>query len=680
MSLKRVLGNEEVDELELYTLVLLDHLCVFSLPPLLKICIKMNPVKIFYFEASKLGLGWALFLKKLNLVSGNPKPIKDYILTDTPQNGVSEIRFNVFEACKKYQEKIKNLVNPYLPKKDSPFLDIYEKGVSKTWQLWLEDILFQRALGKYICENSNLLPSQVILISRFTHLLKIVGLDFEAPNEIRVIPQSFKIHMLKYLFGPVIFSSVQLLSSFFKLLSFTRKGNTNEEKINSHIGVEAAWGLEGSNKSRVDDFFWWRQSQIPSNRLLYMFERPDCQPTNIRLSELNKLGIPFIVLNKKNLGAVPEAMVFKQNTGIAFNLKKLIFHSTLVFRSLYGNKFIYSVAPLIGWQIYNSDKLSHVYENLKLSCLFNFDEAGFEHVNLASQKNGVVRFGVHWSCYMNPHHSTVRCHEVIFVWGNHNLKIILDSHSTSKIILISGCFLTESSFKKEHLKGQEVIQAMKKKGVCYTLTLFDNSLPVPNFYHFFLQWLIEDPALGLLIKSKGKAWKNFKNNDTKKLIQKAINTGRISVMDKDASPTDAALLTDFSVGVTGISAIAVAALQGARVLYLDFERLDQSILKSYTLFHSLGPKRCVFYDPQSMKEALKEYFNNRESNPCLGDASPILDQLDPFRDGKSGQRIGEFVTWYMESLDQNLNKNEALKIATNKYAEKWGNDKVAKRL
>ena len=70
------------------------------------------------------------------------------------------------------------------------------------------------------------------------------------------------------------------------------------------------------------------------------------------------------------------------------------------------------------------------------------------------------------------------------------------------------------------------------------------------------------------------------------------------------------------------------------------------------------------------------YLNDPASNPCLGDVSPVLDQLDPFRDGKASQRIGEYVTWYLDSFNQNLSKSEALRLATKKYAEKWGNDKV----
>jgi hypothetical protein len=117
-------------------------------------------------------------------------------------------------------------------------------------------------------------------------------------------------------------------------------------------------------------------------------------------------------------------------------------------------------------------------------------------------------------------------------------------------------------------------------------------------------------------------------------------------------------------------------LQGARVLYLDYERLDQGVLKPYTLFHSFRPKRCVFYDPESLKQTVLEYFNNPESNPCLGDVSPVLDQIDLFRDGKASARIGEFVAWYLEGLDSGSNPDDAVRYATGKYSNKWGVDKV----
>ena len=81
-----------------------------------------------------------------------------------------------------------------------------------------------------------------------------------------------------------------------------------------------------------------------------------------------------------------------------------------------------------------------------------------------------------------------------------------------------------------------------------------------------------------------------------------------------------------------------------------------------------------------MRRAITDYFENTDSNPSLGDATPILDQLDPFRDGKASQRIGEFVSWYLEELNDGLNADNAVRSATDRYANKWGGDKVIRRI
>jgi hypothetical protein len=113
---------------------------------------------------------------------------------------------------------------------------------------------------------------------------------------------------------------------------------------------------------------------------------------------------------------------------------------------------------------------------------------------------------------------------------------------------------------------------------------------------------------------------------------------------------------------------------------LDYERIDQGPKKPYCVLHSLGPNRCVFHEPDLLRQAIADYFEDPDSNPDLGDVTPILDQLDPFRDGKASQRIGEFVAWYLESLDGGLNTDDAVRSATEKYAEKWGRDKIVRSL
>ena len=94
----------------------------------------------------------------------------------------------------------------------------------------------------------------------------------------------------------------------------------------------------------------------------------------------------------------------------------------------------------------------------------------------------------------------------------------------------------------------------------------------------------------------------------------------------------------------------------------------------------MGANRCVFYDFDSMKRAVWEYIANPKSNPDLGDVPPVLDHFDPFRDGKAGDRISEYISWYLEGLDKDLSRDDSLDLATQKYADKWGADKVIRGL
>ena len=58
----------------------------------------------------------------------------------------------------------------------------------------------------------------------------------------------------------------------------------------------------------------------------------------------------------------------------------------------------------------------------------------------------------------------------------------------------------------------------------------------------------------------------------------------------------------------------------------------------------------------------------------------MLDQFDPFRDGKAGQRIGEYVGCYVENIDKGKSREHSLKCAVISYAKKWGEDKIVRGL
>lgn len=660
-------------------LVFLDNLCILSTFPLLKACLRLRPASIYYFQASTTGLKIAAWFKTLTLISRDPIKVENIFFSDTEDCVFSISMYESVKICLKYQDKINNTVDKCLPKYDDYFRQVCAVGVRKEWQVWLEKLLLQLNLAKVLGRENNVPIKDIILISQFASLLKILKVEPEISGNIKIFPQPFENKSCLYLWGPVAYYIGQVILSLLRLLNTFKKEMPIAKKRRPVVGVNAAWGLglEESEKRLSDDFFWWRRSKISSEQLICMFDKKSFQPTRDRLAGLEKLGIQSIVLDPKYPGDLTRPEVIYQRLSLVENFKKCIFYSKLAWNGLFAEQFNRSAYSLVGWQIYKSEKLAPLYKSVNLKAVTHIHEPGLEFINLAALQNDAVRFGTHWSCFSAPGSSTPKCHEIYFVWGTHDLKIVLDSGSTSKNILVSGCIMTEQSHENEFRKGSEALQSMKNSGAQYTLTLLDNSLPLPNFYRFFLQWLVDDTNLGLLIKSKGKSWDSVERDGLEGLVERAKKTGRLYEMDRAASPGDAALLTDFAVGITSLSAIASAALKGARVLYLDFEKLDQKNLESYSTFHSLGPKRCVFYDFESLKDSILEYNTNPNSNPHLGDASPILDRLDPFRDGKASQRIGEYITWYLEGLEGNLEKNTALRRATDKYAKKWGKDKVS---
>ena len=247
-------------------------------------------------------------------------------------------------------------------------------------------------------------------------------------------------------------------------------------------------------------------------------------------------------------------------------------------------------------------------------------------------------------------------------------------------MLLSGCAVHEErSNAIQRDLAQDAASDLHRNGAVYILALFDNAFPSPNFHRFFLEWLLQDPNLGILIKPK-KPWIEDVHPELTELFARATATKRLCMMDVAVWPADAALAADFSVGHTSLSAAVVSALAGARILFLDYARLDREPLTKYATLHSLGPKRCVFFDHETLRHAALDYFHDPSCNPHLGDAMPVLDQFDPFRDGRASQRIGEYVQWYMEGIDKGASRDDALYRATGNYADKWGEDKVMRGL
>ena len=53
-----------------------------------------------------------------------------------------------------------------------------------------------------------------------------------------------------------------------------------------------------------------------------------------------------------------------------------------------------------------------------------------------------------------------------------------------------------------------------------------------------------------------------------------------------------------------------------------------------------------------------------------------MDEPDPFRDDRGGERIGTYMQWLQEGFNEGLERQGALERANTLYAEAWGEDKL----
>ena len=95
-------------------------------------------------------------------------------------------------------------------------------------------------------------------------------------------------------------------------------------------------------------------------------------------------------------------------------------------------------------------------------------------------------------------------------------------------------------------------------------------------------------------------------------------------------------------------------------------------------FYKLGVGRVVFTDWLDAWEALIDFRKKPYLNDGFGDWSPMLDELDPFRDGRGAERMGNYLKWIVDGFDAGLSAEESLADAAEQYVKEWGVDKITK--
>jgi len=234
----------------------------------------------------------------------------------------------------------------------------------------------------------------------------------------------------------------------------------------------------------------------------------------------------------------------------------------------------------------------------------------------------------------------------------------------------------------------QVRAELQKSGAEHVMAFFDENSSADERWHtghhlqqeayaFLLEKVLEHRWFGLVLKPKQPATLRARLGPVAEILSRAIRTGRCYVFEGGSlfpkfPPAVAALASDVAVHGHLCAATAgfEAALAGVPTLLMDREGWPFSPL------YKLGVGRVVFKNYEDLWQTYLSHARNQHKIPGFGDWSTILDRLDPFRDGRAAQRMGQYLEWILNGLKQGVDRDTVLAAAAERYGERWGYDKI----
>lgn len=444
------------------------------------------------------------------------------------------------------------------------------------------------------------------------------------------------------------------------------------------VAVQCA---EGDDRQKRSDLFWWPDSGLAADRVVYFFTHWT------RYQETNKPNIlkwmdQIVALEKTASQHLQKPMWLSSSTGLA---QRGFSETALLACKLLRNYGL----PQIAWATnaaINFYKITRYWWNFlaehKIGCDLSRGETWqtIKSKHVALDLRGGVQFSpqrsMFWMMPLGADFGLNHGH-VLFLWGRDGAAIPAAGRNRLLYGVITG-FIYDYTFKAARAKALGFRDELFSRGAQKIIALFDTNPATPaarpadvlHFYNRFLDWVEQDPALGVIAKPKKLLDPHLLPNLEERINEVAQKTGRFLLLSQYKQPAEAALGADFVVGIGFNSAVTEAAIAGVPAAYWDLLHIRNHH------YHRWGDNKVVFDDLDQLVNSLRLWLKNKEAVPGMGDFSPIHDELDPFRDGKAHERVGEYIRWTLEYLTAGYERDKALQAANNRYAEKWGADKI----
>jgi hypothetical protein len=441
------------------------------------------------------------------------------------------------------------------------------------------------------------------------------------------------------------------------------------------------WGhLQLDHPERYSDLFFWQQSSLAGSDVLVTFNVERDPVDGAKLAELAKHGIDGIALRPR-VAQVSEARAFIPSGRVGPDARRLAARpGGAEGRWLKAQLRNYGAARAFWTELFDVERVG-VFVSW-----FKYTELHCAIADALASLGGVT--AIYERAYeSHPSAETAVMADVVFGFSPVTAEIERRSGSVIPYYVATG-YLGDHRFPLLRQEALRARRALQRHGAQRIVAFTDeNSVDDERWhtghsverehYAFLLERVLSEPWLGLVLKPKTPATLRRRLGPVAELLERAEATGRCFVFEGGAvqgshPPMAAALAADLMIhghlnaGTAGME----AALAGVPTLLLD------ALGWRVSPFYRLGTGRVVFTDWQSLWNACLEHWKRPGGVPGLGDWSPMLDELDPFRDGRAAERMGTYIRWLLDGFEAGLPRATVLADAAERYTALWGKDKV----
>ncbi len=435
-----------------------------------------------------------------------------------------------------------------------------------------------------------------------------------------------------------------------------------------------------------NDLFWFNSSYFNSKDIIITFDSPVYPFDYSELESLESQKFRSIVIDKKGLDLTGLLSVYySDKISYKFDYNLIIFFFKSMFKSINNSMKVWQVINIIKLTV-KVNFLKDYYKKNNVKVDISLDSMmGSAIRTIAINNVGGIRIGLQWSSVELLSSFLSKNDNIYFCWGHIEEFFFKKAKSCYDNLIISG-YIYDRYHVSKYQKAQIFKNELKNNGSKFIITIFDSRVDnnyadadeMTSYYNNFLDECILDKTLGIIIKSKMSRLLSELPNVESKLL-KAKSTGRCLVLEDENMHNNwqinniftflPALASDLTVSFSISTSGTESAIAGTRSIYYD--HLNQP---DHPYYNKGGKDSLIFTNLDKLTSSIREY---RKGNyPLLGDHSKLIDYIDPFQDGRAGERIGQYTSDILGKLNQGCKKDEAINFANKQYSSKWGEDKV----